>query len=199
MIIFSKKKYEEKTDEELVKLSLENKDFFAYIVDRYEEKLFRYVRRITNVPQSEILDILQEIFIKVYQNLNDFDYNLKFSSWIYRIAHNQTISIYRKDKSRPHGNSVDIDEEILKNIANDFDILAEADLKILKLKISKVLEKIDEKYKEIILLRFFEDKNYEEISDILKIPMGTVATLISRAKKQMKKELEKENFLKKYE
>src|SRR3989338_9101483 len=157
----------EKTDEELVALSLQNRDFFAYIVDRYEEKMFRYVRRITNLREEDLSDILQDIFIKVYQNLNDYDRNLSFSSWIYRIAHNQVVDTYRKNKSRPQGNYIDVDDSVIENFANDFDFV----------------KAIDNKY--------FEEKDYKEISDILKKPMGTVATLINRAKKQFKEELEK--------
>ncbi len=176
----------ENTDEELVVLTLQNKDFFAYIIDRYEEKIFRYIKRITNAREDDLFDILQDVFVKVYQNLNDFDSGLKFSSWIYRIAHNQVIDNHRKNKVRPHGNSIDIDESVLQNISNDFDIIKEADLEYGKKYIQQALRGLDEKYKEILILRFFEEKDYKEISDILKKPMGTVATLLNRAKKQFR-------------
>ena len=184
----------QKTDEELVALSLQNRDFFAYIVDRYEEKLFRYIKRITNLRKDDLPDILQDVFIKVYQNLNDYDSNLSFSSWIYRIAHNQVIDNYRKNKSRPQGNYIDVDDQVLENIVNDFDFIKDIDLKYLKVHIQEILEKLDEKYREILILKFFEQKDYKEISDILKKPMGTVATLINRAKKQFKEEFEKTNI-----
>ena len=176
----------EKTDEELVALSLQNRDFFAYIVDRYENKLFRYIRRITNLREDDLYDILQDIFIKVYQNLNDYDSSLSFSSWIYRIAHNQVIDTYRKNKARPQGNYVEVDDSVLENFINDFDFINDIDLNYLKKGIDKTLNNLDNKYKEILILRFFEEKDYKEISDILKKPMGTVATLLNRAKKQFK-------------
>ncbi|PIU78076.1 MAG: hypothetical protein COS72_03485, partial [Candidatus Moranbacteria bacterium CG06_land_8_20_14_3_00_43_56] len=91
----------EKTDEELVALTLKNQDFFSCIVERYEAKLTRYIRRISAATQEDAEDLLQEIFVKVYRNLYGFDPSLKFSSWIYRIAHNQVISQWRKTKSRP--------------------------------------------------------------------------------------------------
>ena len=90
----------EKNDEELVALALKNQDFFACLVERYEPKLMRYVRRISAATQEDAEDLLQEIFVKVYRNLNDFDPDLKFSSWIYRIAHNQVISYWRKTARR---------------------------------------------------------------------------------------------------
>ena len=78
-------------DEQLVQLSLNNQDYFYYLMKRYEIKLLRYIKRLTTVSPEEAKDIIQEIFIKVYRNLNGFNPKLKFSSWIYRIAHNEII------------------------------------------------------------------------------------------------------------
>jgi RNA polymerase sigma-70 factor (ECF subfamily) len=187
-----KEENQQKTDEELVSLSLEDKDFFGLIVDRYEDKLFRYVRRITNFRDEDLFDILQDVFIKTYENLNDFDSNLSFSSWIYRIAHNQTIDAFRKIKNKPQGNYFDIEDSFLENIVSDTDIVLEASLKEEKEKVKKVLLLLDEKYREILILRFFENKDYKEISDILEKPIGTVGTLVNRAKKQFKEKYEQE-------
>ena len=184
----------ENTDEELVALSLQNRDFFAYIVDRYEEKLLRYIKRITNLREDDLFDILQDIFIKIYENLNDYDSTLSFSSWVYRIAHNQVIDTYRKNKARPQGNYVDVDDEILENMVNDFDFTKDIDSGLLRKHTQEILNNLDERYREILILKFFEHKDYKEISDILKKPMGTVATLINRAKKQFKDEFESSNI-----
>jgi len=88
-------------DEDLVKLTLEKQDNFLYLIKRYEAKLSRYIRRIAGLNKEDTEDILQEVFIKVYQNLNSFDKDLKFSSWIYRITHNEVIDSYRKKQARP--------------------------------------------------------------------------------------------------
>lgn len=182
-------KYQEKTDEELVLLALSDQDVFLYLMRRYEKKLLSYISRITNVNRDEAEDILQDTFIKIYQNLNDFDAELKFSSWAYRIAHNQVISNYRKIKSRPQSIPLDINEEILGNLASDLDVKKDLDAVFLRENIKKVLARLNIKYREVLILKFLEEKNYKEISDILKKPMGTVATLINRAKKEFKKEL----------
>src|SRR5665648_188700 len=79
------------TDNELVKLSLDNPDHFFCLTKRYESKLLRYIMRISKFSHEDAEDVLQDVFIKTYYNLNEFDSELKFSSWIYRIAHNQTI------------------------------------------------------------------------------------------------------------
>jgi RNA polymerase sigma-70 factor (ECF subfamily) len=184
----------DKTDEELVAQTLKNKEFFAYLIDRYENKLYNYIRRITNIPPDEAEDVLQDVFIKVFRNLNDFDQDLKFSSWMYRIAHNQVISNFRKRKARAENYSIELSEGLIQTLAGNLDIEKEADQKLLKENIAKGLEKLDEKYREVLVLRFLEEKSYEEISDILRKPKGTVATLINKAKKEFLKQYKKQNI-----
>jgi RNA polymerase sigma-70 factor (ECF subfamily) len=182
-----------KTDEELVKMALENQDCFAYIVERYHKKLLAYIMRISGFSREDGEDVLQEVFIKIYVNLNSFDSNLKFSSWIYRIAHNEVINNYRKKKSRPQS-AIDLDDEFINNLASDLKTDKMADAKFLKENVNRTLELMEPKYREVLVLRFWEDKDYKEISDILKKPMGTVATLISRAKNSFQEELKKQNI-----
>jgi RNA polymerase sigma-70 factor (ECF subfamily) len=177
----------EKTDEELVALTLKSQDYYTCLVARYESKIMRYIKRISSFSKEDAEDILQEVFIKVYRNLNDFDQKLKFSSWIYRIAHNEVISHFRKMKSRPVLVTTEADEW-LKTIAGNDDLEKELDRKFTSEEIRNILSKMDLKYKEVLALRYLEEKDYREISDILEKPMGTVATLINRAKKQFKEE-----------
>lgn len=184
----------EKTDEELVLLALKDQDYFLLLVRRYEEKLTRYISRISNLDKDEIEDVLQDIFIKVYKNLNAFDTSLKFSSWIYRISHNEVISNYRKFKNKAKVISFDTDGEFIKNIADELDIEKEFNLEDLKKNISLILNKMDLRYREVLILRFMEGNNYNEISDILKKPEGTVATLLNRAKKQFSQIIEDQNI-----
>jgi len=192
--MFTTEACQDKTDEELARLSIDDAKYFECLMQRYEGKLLRYIRRISSVTQEEAEDVLQESFIKVYTNLNDFDKDLKFSSWIYRIVHNQVISNFRKNKARPQGNTIDMDDEVLHNVVSDLDVLKDIDQEYLRKHLFQILDTLDEKYREVLVLKFLEDKDYKEISDILKKPMGTVATLINRAKKKCKVELEKSNI-----
>lgn len=185
----------EHTDEELVRLSLDNPDYFACLIDRYQLKLTNYIRKITNLDEDDIEDVLQDVFIKVYKNLNNFDPDLKFSSWIYRIAHNQVISNHRKRKARPQTTTIDEqDNNFLENLASSLDTRQEADLSYLRKNINQVLNHLDLKYREVLILKFLEEKDYKEISDILKKPIGTIGTLISRAKEKFRKELQENNI-----
>jgi RNA polymerase sigma-70 factor (ECF subfamily) len=180
-----------KTDQELIDLALKNPDDFLYLMKRYEQPLLKYILRLTNINSEDAEDILQEVFIKIYQNLNNYDSKLKFSSWIYRITHNQVVSNWRKLKSRGQDFSFELDEEKTNTIIDEFDITKETESNLLKTNIYKILNKLNIKYREVLVLKFIEQKSYQEISDILKKPQGTIATLISRAKKQFKEEANK--------
>jgi len=182
------------SDSELVKLTLVNQDNFVYLVDRYKGKLSSYVKRLTNANNEDAEDILQEVFIKVYLNLNDFNKDLKFSSWIYRITHNQVISGHRKIKARPEGYAVDLDDQLAKSLASEIDIKGQIDVKILQTTINQVLDKLDAKYRDVLVLKFLEEKSYQEISDILKKPLGTVASLMNKAKLEFKLEVARQNL-----
>ncbi len=178
------------SDNQLVQKTLyEDKEFFGFIVGRYEEKMRRYIRRMTRVSQNDIDDMLQDIFIKVYQNLHDYDQKLSFSSWIYRIAHNLIIDRHRKQKAKKRDFFIDIGDDVFAFIKNDYHIERETENTFHKEHIQKALARIPEKYREVIILYYFEQRSYREISDILKKPENTIATLLSRAKKQLRKEI----------
>ncbi|MFH1508838.1 MAG: RNA polymerase sigma factor [bacterium] len=182
------KNCDQKTDEQLVSLTLQDEDWYLCLMNRYEDKLIRYIKRISSATDEDAEDILQEVFIKAYQNLNDFDQGLKYSSWIYRITHNQVISQFRKVQARPQLIGSEDSEIILNLIADDsnHDVKEKIDNSLRSEKIKLALTKLDNKYQEVLVLKYLEDYNYKEISDILRKPEGTISTLISRAKKKLK-------------
>jgi len=181
-----------KSDQELVAEALRDKHAFSLIMHCYEEPIRRYVRRLGCKDGSDLDDVLQEIFIKVFINLNDFDTSLKFSSWLYRIAHNETISFFRKKSVRPSvlNLSPEDSHEFFAQLADEKDFAELANAREDAIMVRELLSNLGPKYKEVLTLRFLEEKSYTEISDILKIPEGTVATLISRGKKELKTALE---------
>jgi len=178
------------TDFQIVELVRKDPNNFEYIIDRYEQKLFNYIMRSTDISVAEAEDLLQEIFIKVYKNIFEVSEDLSFSSWIYRIAHNHIIDHFRKN-SRIE--KVSLDDEsysfLINNIKSDFGPDVDLDRKETREMVQRALSKIRKEYREVLVLRFMEDKSYDEISDILRIPIGTVGTLINRAKKDMKEHL----------
>lgn len=180
----------ELSDSEIISLTLEDSDNFALIIDRYENKLFRYVMRLGDFSIEECEDLLQDIFIKVYTNLNEYDVSFTFSSWIYRIAHNTTIDYFRKKNVRA---IISLDDKeytwLYEALRSDEDISFEIMQKDMQEAVKGAIGELPRELAEILIFRYIEEKSYEEISDILKIPISTVGTLIHRAKKKLEGEL----------
>ena len=177
------KDYGKVADEKLVELVREkDQELYRELVRRYQDKLWRYAGWLVK-NEDQAADIVQEAFIKAFVNLKGFDTKKKFSSWIYRIVHNLAINELKKDKKK-----ISLESNLwLGNLANDepamVDTLARKEVQLL---VKKSLKKLPLKYREPLALFYLEEKNYEEISDILRIPTGTVGTRINRAKKIMK-------------
>jgi len=188
------KERNEKSDGELVELAKADQEMFGALMEKYQKPLFWYVKRISRLGDDDVEDLLQEIFVKAYLNLNAYDSSLKFSSWIYRISHNHVVDNFRKISSRPRIVASE-DNDWIKIVRDDIDLEKELADKECAEKIKMAIEKMPLKYKEVLFLRFIEEKDYEEIMDILQKPKGTVATLIARGKKMIKDEIKrKQNF-----
>lgn len=174
------------SDEAIVQAAQSDLDMFGEIVERYETKLKFYILRISNCSDLEAEEMLQEVFLKAWKNLNSFDPSLKFSSWIYRITHNETISTFRKSKSRGEDQRTELEPELFENLPGKEDFISEIDQAMSAQEVQTILGQLSENYREVLVPRFIEDHSYEEISDILMKSSGTVATLINRAKTQFK-------------
>ncbi len=170
------------SDQELVTLAKSDPEVFGVLMERYESPLLTYIQRLTGWKKSEAEDILQESFIKAYRSLNSYDTALKFSSWLYRVAHNQTVDTLRKERSRPFVTAFSVDE-VAHLLSDATDLEAEFLQQETFKKVEDAIYDLPLKYREVLVLRFLEEKEYEEIGDILKKPKGTIATLIRRGRK----------------
>ena len=179
------------TDQDLVTETIKNKQAFTAIVHRYEAPLLRYIFRLGCKDSAAAQDLLQEIFVKTFVHLNDYDHSLQFSSWIYRIANNEIVSYFRKERIRPSVLTKSENYFLFENIVDDAAFIEQKNQGYTASEIAKAVGQLEPKYRDVIILKFFEEKSYEEISDIMQIPQGTVATLINRAKKKIKIYLEK--------
>ncbi len=174
-----KEELNEKTDEEIVGLVKEDKELYAEIMYRYGEKLMRYAFYITK-DREKSADAVQNSFIKAFANLNNFNNKMKFSSWIYRIVHNESINeISRYNRETSIGEDDDFESE--ENLE------AELSREEIRKEVGACLSNLPLKYSEPLSLHFIEEKSYEDITDILRLPIGTVGTRINRGKILLRK------------
>lgn len=183
--------YKDFSDKELVAIVLSNKEAFSEVIYRYENALRRYIARLGVRDKRDIEDILQNSFIKIYRYLYSFNDSFAFSSWAYRIVHNETYDFFRIKKRRPEITVGEESQHLFLAIEAEDNPEQIFDTNIDKALMTSALEKLDKKYRDVLLLRYTEDKDYRQISDILQIPEGSVATLIHRGKKELRKVFEK--------
>lgn len=150
--------------------------------------IYRMVRN-----QQEAEDLTQEAFIKAYNSINSFNEEYAFSTWLFKIATNNCIDFFRKRKLKTQSMDQSIrykDDEIKQEYADpertaDKEILASEKTKLIR----QAIEQLPEKYRTAIILRHTEEKSYEEIAELLDLPLGTVKARIFRAREMLKKSL----------
>ena len=176
-----------KTDEEIAIL-VQNGDIqvFGELVSRYEQKMMRYARKfLFGYHDSE--DVVQDVFLKAYSNIRGFDPSRKFSSWLYRIAHNEFINAIKKRGREPLP-FFDPDTIFPHPVAAD-DPVKDVTRKEMAEVLNRSLDKLDPKYRETLVLFYFEDLDYEAIAEVLQIPKSTVGVRLNRGKAVLKKYL----------
>ena len=167
-------------DKHLVELSLSGDDIaFEYLFNRYSEAIRRLLlQRSASVEDAE--DLLQETFIKVYVNLQRYSADYTFGQWIYTIARNTHIDFERRRQEDLY-----IDEKFAVPAAN----APSPEENLINLQqrsqIEQYINSLPEQYRKLFVMRFLEDYSYEEISEKLHLPMGTVKTQIHRARERM--------------
>lgn len=160
-----------------------NLEAFEQLILQYEKRIYNYCYRMTN-SQEDAEDLAQEIFIKVYKNLKSFKGNSKFSTWIYRIAYNTCIDKYRKKEVATVSLTLNSDEEEKEIDLPSNDPLPEERI-VSREEYDVVCECISElkpEYKNAVILRDIQNYTYDEIAEILNIPLGTVKSHISRGR-----------------
>jgi len=176
-----------KKDEEIAQLVQGGDvELFGVLVDRYEKKIKYYGKKFLN-RETDIEDVVQEVFLKAYRNIQGFDLKRKFSSWLYRIAHNEFVNKLKKSKREPlHFFDFDIIfPHLLKPEKQEYE--EQIDRK----EIEECLGKLSLKYREPIILYYFQNLSYKEIADVLAVPVATIGVRIKRGKEKLKPFCEK--------
>ncbi len=182
---------EEEEELQLVKRAQEgHQDAFQELVERYQRKVYSICYGMLKNKQDS-LDVSQEVFIKVYKYLDNFNYNSSFYTWLYRITVNKCIDYIRKQKRR---SEVDYDDSIQRNteVEGDENIMPSTlgiqpdrvyGRKELREKMLEALETLTEKHRTILILREVEGLSYEEMAEVLDISKGTVMSRLYHARR----------------
>lgn len=174
------------TDQQLVTLAHDDSMAFEMLFNRYRDSIYKLYLNRTGGNADDTDDLLQEIFIKVFLNLDKYDTSFTFGQWIYTIARNTFIDYVRK--RRDDHLSIDVlpgGGGFITPVAPD----ATPEERYINRQRGKQLEqhlsKMTPRYRQLIELRFFREYSYEEIAAELKVPLGTVKTQIHRAREQL--------------
>lgn len=165
---------------------------FIELYKLYEKYLyslcFSYVQN-----SQDALDLVQEIYIKIFKNINSFELHKPFHPWIRKIAVNTCLNFKRTIKNNIISMNVSIsdDEEIAleDTLISGENVLQDVVNSETKILIKKYLKEIPEEYRIVIILRYYEDLSYNEIAELINIPLGTVKTKIYRGKAMLRKKL----------
>jgi RNA polymerase sigma-70 factor, ECF subfamily len=158
-----------------------NYELFSSLISAYQNSLFLFVKRLVR-NEEDASDITQEIFFKAYRSLKSFKFKSKFSTWLYKIAYNESISFNKKNKK--------IDEIVFPESGNEFFKIEKdnTDHELTEY-IEKLLHDLKNEQRIALHLLYKEDKSYLEIADVMAIPVNTVKSHIRRGKDILKQKL----------
>jgi len=177
----------------LIKKALSGEEnAYDALLKRYQKGIYNMIyQMIRNREETE--DLVQETFIKAFHSLDSYNDQFAFSTWLYKIAFNHCIDSIRKKKLKTLSldKPIELKEgKVAHQIRDDShgpesDYIYQEKRKL----IQETIESLPERYREAIVLRHREERSYEEISEILQIPLGTVKARIFRAREMLKKKL----------
>jgi len=185
------------TDHDLVKLAQKGSEkAYRELLGRYQRPVFSLVYRMVR-DREQAEDLAQETFVRVFNNIDRYDPAYKFSSWIFKIATNLTIdSIRRKevptvsiDGSRFATSAEDIAATVITVESGDENPEELLEARELGAEIEVAIGRLRPEYRQAIVLRHIEDRPYEEIAQIMALPLGTVKTYIHRGRKELQEML----------
>ena len=170
-----------------------DKSSFMELFKIYERYLYRICYSYTQNEQDS-LDIVQEIYIKVFKNILSFDEALPFRPWLRRISVNSCLNFKRKIKNNVISLNYEYASELCleDTIVSDYNLEEEVEKKEFKKIIKAGLKNLPDNYRMVIALRYYDDLSYLEISELLKRPLGSIKTDLYRAKAILKRQLESE-------
>ena len=167
----------DKPDQVLVEQSQAGySEAFGVLVKKYQRKVYEIAYRFTqNVDEAS--DLSQEIFVKAYRALSNFESSSTFYTWLYRIAHNAGIDYTRRRKTRPEhlfSDEFPNDQQLLHPRVTDRQVVSTAEASEIQDKIKQAIARLSPRQQQVFVLRYYQDLPLREIGDILGLRIGTV-------------------------
>ena len=164
-------------------------DAFEELVRRYQRPIAAYVYRMVGDYEAA-LDLTQEVFIKVYNSLRRYRSEFKFSTWIYKIAHNSAVDHLRRYSNRAQAltNEFEGEQYDLPLESRHLSPEQESERTERRAEIEQVVRGLPTAYRELVLLRHSHDMSYDEIAEVTGLPLGTVKNRLFRARETMRQQ-----------
>ena len=184
-----------RTDAELVASTLKgSQEAFRELVVRFERPVYSLVVRMVQDP-GVAEDLAQEVFFKAYRRLDTYDPVRKFSSWLFKIAHNTTIDYLRRHAPETvplEADSKDDDRGSLASVLADSateDPAAAAERRDMARSLERAIARLRPEYRELVVLFYVEGASYQDLCEATGLPLGTVKTNLHRARKELAQEM----------
>jgi RNA polymerase sigma-70 factor (ECF subfamily) len=157
---------------------------YNLLVSRWEKRVYNYLLRITS-NREDALDLTQDVFLKAYQNLRKLDDPGRFAPWLYRIAHNEAYSMFRK--RRPE---IDVDELEPEAVETKVTVGGSSVFPVeLSLAVASALGRLSAEQREAVVLKVYQGFKFEEMAEILSCPVSTIKSRLYTALELLKIEL----------
>jgi RNA polymerase sigma-70 factor (ECF subfamily) len=162
-----------------------DRDAFSVLVERYERRVVGVALAVVH-NQDDALELAQETFVRAFENLKKFESRSSFSTWLYRIAANLSIDFWRREGRYNVLRGEDAENELRRMPSSQGDSYRAASQTELGDRLKEALEQLTPEHRAVVLLREVEGLSYDEISDVLQCPRGTVMSRLHYARNRLR-------------
>lgn len=174
-------------DENIIMLfhkAKQEQEAFRLLVDKYKERLYWHIRKIV-ISHEDADDVLQNVFVKIWQGLKEFRYESKLYTWMYRIATNEALNFLNEKNRKVFGNSDEISPYLENTLEGDLYFSGDE----IQKELQKAILTLSERQRLIFNMKYFDDMSYENIADILNVAIGTLKATYHNAVKKIEESL----------
>lgn len=174
-------------DEYIIRLFHQEKkeqQAFRLLVDKYKEKLYWHIRRML-ISHEDTDDILQNVFVKIWQGLKEFRYESRLYTWMYRIATNESLNFLNEKKRKVYGNMDEISVLLENTLESDPYFSGDE----IQKELQKAILTLSDRQRVVFNMKYFDDMSYEDIARVLEVAVGTLKATYHNAVKKIEANL----------